>query len=83
MIDNFKLKQALRALLQLNTGLWVSFSFELLTIGQTDDLKYYVTYRTDDGNVLWEMDELSLDEAIDHFVRIRSEGQLGYDFEVT
>lgn len=33
------------------------------------------------GAVLWEKDDLSLEETLGHFLRIRKERELGYDIE--
>jgi len=57
------------------------FSIDL-TIGQLENLNYWVDYKTHDGRIVWEADDIPLEEAIGHFLRIRREREVGYDIEV-
>ena len=71
---------ALRTLLMMNTGFDVGF-IGRLGIRQLENLNYSVEHRDDKGIKLWYKDDISLDEAIEHFLRIRRERQMGYDIE--
>jgi len=79
-VPDVELAVALRALLRLNIGVYVCFC-EMVEIGQLENLNYWVESRKTDGTVLWEIDDIPLEEAIAHFLRIRSERQAGYDIE--
>lgn len=72
---------ALRTLLRLPHGFYVGFA-GMLEIGQMENLDYWVESKDHNGKYLWEESNLSLDEAIAHFLRIRRERELGYDIEV-
>ncbi|WP_337176122.1 hypothetical protein [Paludisphaera sp.] len=80
-ISDDELASALRALLRLDTGYYVGFSANLLRIGQLENLNYWVESRDSNGRMLWEKDDIPLEEAIGHFLRIREERELGYDIE--
>ena len=70
---------ALRTILAMNLGVDVGF-FGMLEIGQLENLNYYV--RSSDGTKqLWFIDDIGLDEAIEHFLRLRHERQFGFDIE--
>ena len=43
--------------------------------------RYWVRSLDHEENELWLSDDISLDEAIGHFLRIRRERGLGYDLE--
>ena len=79
-VPDVELAAALRALLRLNTGSYVCFC-EMLEIGQLENLNYWVQSRSTDGTVLWEIDDIPLEDAIEHFLRIRRERHAGYDIE--
>lgn len=81
MIPEEQLANALRTILKLNAGFYIGFSLELLEIGQLENCNYWVASRDHHGNVLWQADDLPLEQAIHHFLRIRHERQLGYDIE--
>ena len=81
-VPDDELASALRALLRLDTGFYVGFCANHLRIGQLENLKYWVESRSHDGRMLWEKDDITLEEAIGHFLRIRKERQLGFDIEV-
>ena len=70
----------LRALLRLTCGFHVGLA-GMLEIGQLENLNYWVESRDHTGRVLWAKDELPLEEAIGHFLRIRRERELGFDIE--
>ncbi|MBT4863659.1 MAG: hypothetical protein HON53_00875 [Planctomycetaceae bacterium] len=80
-IPDDELAAALRTLLQMNTGFYVAFA-DMLEIGQLENLNYWVELRDHEGNKLWEKDDIPLDEAIGHFLRIRRERDVGYDIEL-
>jgi hypothetical protein len=80
MIPDEQLAEALRTVLRLNGGLYVGFA-HMIDIGQLENLNYWVESRDWEGNRLWVKDDLSLEEAIDRFLRIRRERELGYDIE--
>lgn len=72
---------ALRTLLRLDTGFYVGFCANNLRIGQLENLNYWVESRDHTGRILWEKDDIPLEEAIGHFLRIRKEREVGYDIE--
>ena len=80
-ISDVDLSNALRLVLRMNCGFYVGFA-EMLEIGQLENLKYWVTSRDHDNNELWSKDDLTLDAAIQQFLRIRHERQLGFDIEL-
>jgi len=80
-IPDTDLADALRTLLRMGGGFYVGFA-EMLEIGQLENLNYWVESRDHNGNQLWFKDDLSLDDAIQHFLRIRTERELGYDIEL-
>lgn len=80
-IPDDELASALRSLLRLDTGFYVGFSIRLLEIGQLENLNYWVESRDHTGRILWEKDDIPLEEALGHFLRIRKERELGYDIE--
>src|SRR4051812_8463633 len=71
---------ALRTLLRMTHGFYVGFA-GMLEIGQMENLNYWVESKDHEGDYLWEKSDLSLEEAIGHFLRIRRERKLGYDIE--
>ena len=79
-IPDDQLAAALRALLRFPSGFYAGFS-GMLEIGQLENLNYWIESRQIDGTVLWEADDISLDDAIGHFLRIRQERELGFDIE--
>jgi hypothetical protein len=79
-IPDEEIGDALRTLLRMPVGFCVDFA-ELLSIGQLENLNYWVTYRDWQGKELWHKDDIPLEEAIGHFLRIRRERELGYDIE--
>ena len=79
-IPDDELAAALRMLLRMDAGFYIGFA-RLLEIGQLENLNYWVESKDHTGAVLWEKDDLSLEEAIGHFLRIRRERELGYDIE--
>ncbi len=80
-IPDQELAGTLRVLLRLTTGFYVGFA-DMLEIGQLENLNYWVRSRDWKGNELWYKDDISLEEAIGHFLRIRRERELGYDIEI-
>jgi hypothetical protein len=80
-IPDDELAVALRTLLQMTTGFYVGFA-GMLEIGQLENLNYWVESKDHEGAELWFMDDISLEEAIGHFLRIRKERELGYDIEI-
>jgi hypothetical protein len=80
-ISDEQLGEALRALLRMTTGFYVGFA-GMLEVGQLENLNYWVESKTHEGVKLWYKDDIPLEEAIGHFLRIRSERELGYDIEI-
>ena len=80
-IPDDKLSAALRALLRLTTGFYVGFA-GMPEIGQLENLNYWVESKDHKGVKLWYKDDIPLEEAISHFLRIRRERELGYDIEI-
>jgi hypothetical protein len=80
-IPDDELAAALRTLLQMTTGFYVGFG-DVLEVGQLENLNYWVEFKDLEGCKLWEKDDLPLEEAIGHFLRIRREQELGYDIEI-
>lgn len=72
---------AVRALLLLRTGAAVDFFGGMLSIGQLENGNFYVCSGDAHGNELWTVDDITLDEALVHFLRLRRERQLGFDIE--
>ena len=54
----------------------------MLEIGQLENLNYWVQSKDHEGVEMWLKDDISLEEAIEHFLRIRRERELGYDIEI-
>jgi hypothetical protein len=79
-VPDDELAAALRAILRFPAGFYVGFC-DMLEIGQLENLNFWVEYRRIDGTVLWEIDDIPLDDAIGHFLRIRKERGIGYDIE--
>ena len=79
-IPDSELTDALRTLLRMDAGFYLGFA-DLLEIGQLENLNYWVESKDHHGVSLWSQDDLSLEEAVQHFVRIRNERELGYDIE--
>jgi hypothetical protein len=71
---------ALRTLLRMDTGFYIGFA-QILEIGQLENLNYWVDYKDHTGRELWSKDDIPLEEAIGHFLRIRREREVGYDIE--
>ncbi len=80
-IPDDELATALRTLLQMTTGFYFRF-VGMLEIGQLENLNYWVVSKDHEGAELWFQDDLGLDEAIAHFLRISKERELGYDLEM-
>jgi hypothetical protein len=80
-IPDDELSAALRALLRMTTGFYVGFA-GMLEIGQLENLNYWVESMDHTGVMLWCKDDIPLEEAIAHFLRIRRERELGFDIEV-
>lgn len=66
--------------MQTDGGFYVGFA-DMLEIGQLENLNYWVDSKDHTGDSLWFKDELPLETAIQHFLRIRKERKLGYDIE--
>ena len=66
--------------MQMDAGFYVGFA-DLLEIGQLENLDCWVESKNHTGDVLWYRDNLSREQAIAQFLRIRNERQLGYDIE--
>jgi hypothetical protein len=80
-IPDDELAAVLRTLLRMTTGFYVGFA-GMLEIGQLENLNYWVESKDHRGVKLWFKDDIVLEEAIGHFLRIRRERQLGYDIEI-
>jgi hypothetical protein len=80
-IPDEELGDALRTLLRMTTGFYVGFA-GMLEIGQLENLNYWVESKDHNGVELWSKDDIPLEEAIGHFLRIRKERELGYDIEI-
>lgn len=76
-----ELAAALRALLRMTTGFYGGFA-GMLEVGQLENLRHWVESKNHTGRVPWYKDDLSRDQAIGHFLRIRRERELGYDIEI-
>ena len=79
-IPDEELASALRMLLRMDAGFYVGFA-GTLEIGQLENLNYWVEAKDHTGRVLWYKDDIPLEEAIGHFLRIRRELGVGYDIE--
>jgi hypothetical protein len=79
-IPDEELTIALRSLLRMDAGFYLGFA-SVLEIGQLENLNYWVESRDHTGRVLWCKDDIPLEEAIGHFLRIRREREVGYDIE--
>ncbi|QVL32441.1 hypothetical protein KIH39_00550 [Telmatocola sphagniphila] len=79
-IPDQELAAALRTLLGMNAGFYVGFA-GMLEIGQLENENYWVESKDHNGKLLWDKDDISLEEAIGHFLRNRQERELGYDIE--
>jgi hypothetical protein len=80
-IPDDELAAALRTLLRMTSGFYVGFA-GMLEVGQLENLNYWVQSKDHNGRVLWYTDDIPLEEAIGHFLRIRRERELGYDIEI-
>lgn len=80
-IPDDELASALRTLLRMTTGFYVGFA-GMLEVGQLENLNYWVESKDHTGRELWYKDDIPLEEAIAHFLRIRRERELGYDIEI-
>lgn len=80
-IPDDELAAALRTLLRMTSGFYVGFA-RMLEIGQLENLNYWVESKDHNGVELWNKDDIPLEEAITHFLRIRRERELGYDIEI-
>lgn len=70
----------MRALLLLRTGADVDL-FGMLLIGQLENGRFYVRTADGVGNELSIVDDIPLEEALQLFLRLRRERQLGFDIE--
>ena len=80
-IPDDELAAALRAVLRMTTGFYVGLA-GILEVGQLENLNYWVESKDHTGATLWQKDDMPLEEAIGHFLRIRKEREVGYDIEV-
>ncbi len=80
-IPDEELASALRTLLRMNSGFYLGFA-GMLEVGQLENLNYWVESKDHTGLRLWVKDDLPLEEAIGHFLRIRRDRELGYDIEM-
>lgn len=80
-VPDDELSHALRTLMRFEAGFYVGFA-GLLEIGQLENLNYWVEYKDHTGKVVWFEDDMPLEVAIAHFLRIRREREIGYDIEV-
>jgi hypothetical protein len=80
-ISDDELAAALRTLLRMTTGLYVGFA-GMLEVGQLENLNYWIESKDHKGTLLWQKDDMPLEEAVGHFLRIRKERELGYDIEI-
>jgi hypothetical protein len=80
-IPDDELAAALQTLLRLTSGFYVGFA-DMLEIGQLENLNYWVQSKDHRGVEFWYKDNIPLEEAIWHFLRIRRERELGYDIEI-
>ena len=75
MTSDAEVSDAIRRLLRLD-GSFSVLCFGVLLIGQVAGAgpdRYWVCRRADDGEVRWEQQGLTLDEAVGHFLRLRTE----------
>jgi hypothetical protein len=80
-IADEELAGALRTLLRTTAGFSVGL-FNLLEIGQLENLNYWVKSQNWQGKELWYKDDIQLEEAIARFLRIRRERELGFGIEI-
>jgi hypothetical protein len=80
-IPDDEIAAALRTLLRMTTGFYVGCA-AMLEIGQLENLNYWVESKDHNGVRLWCKDDIPLEEAIGHFLRIRKERGLGFDIEI-
>ncbi len=80
-IPDEELATALHTLLRMTSGFYVGFA-DMQYIGQIENLNYHVQSKDWQGRELWLKDDIPLEEAIGHFLRIRRERKLGYDIEI-
>jgi hypothetical protein len=75
MIADDEMTDAIRRLMRLD-GTFSILCLGVLLIGQVAGQgvdRYWVCLRADDGEVRWEQQGLTIDEAIAHFLRLRAE----------
>jgi hypothetical protein len=81
VIRDDELAAAIRALLQLDVGVYVGI-FGMVEIGELENGNFWVrSCELHPHKELWMKDDIPLEEAIAHFIRIRKERQIGYDIE--
>jgi len=80
LVPENEIADAIRTLMRLRIGASVNF-FDLLEMGQLENINYFVKSKNSEGTCLWYIDDISLEEALAHFLRIRRERKLGFDYE--
>ncbi|VTR92468.1 unnamed protein product [Gemmata massiliana] len=80
VVPDDELAAALRARLRMGAGFYIGFA-GMLEVGQLENLNYWVESKDRTGAMLWQKDDMPLEEAIEHFLRIRRERELDYDIE--
>jgi hypothetical protein len=79
-VPDEELAAALRTLLRMDAGFYAGFA-GMLEVGQLENLNYWVEFKDHTGHERWFKDDMPLEEAIGHFLRIRRERSMGYDIE--
>lgn len=84
MIPDDELANVLRQVLLIGGGFSINYCgmLEIGELASHTETSYWVESRDFDGNILWEKDSLSLEEAMAHFLRIRQERGIGLDIEL-
>jgi hypothetical protein len=70
------MQEKIISLLKAGIGFDINL-FEIISVGELEDHTFYV-YDRDTGDE-WIFD--TAEEAVDYFLKLRSEKELGYDFE--
>jgi hypothetical protein len=78
-VPDERLAAALKTLFETEVGFWAGILTDL-EIGQLENLNYWVEYKGEKGRE-WFKDDIGLDEAIGHFLRLRKEHEVGLDIE--
>lgn len=71
------MRELLISLLKSKVGFDINV-FEIISVGELEDHTFYVF--DDDTGDEWIFD--TVEEAVDYFLRLRDEKEIGFDFEI-